>query len=156
MELKTKIHAEEGKQNIIITRTFDLPLELLFTAYVEPDIVEQWMGTKVLRLENKMHGGYQFETRDEQGNIVFQAHGVIHDLVSNQKIIRTFEMANAPFGCQLEFLQFDKLSDDSSILNMEIVFRSAALRDQMLQLPFAQGLNMAHNRLQNIFQKLNK
>ena len=68
MEQKTKIDAEDGKQELVITREFDLPLELLFKAYVEPEIVEQWMGTKVLKLENKKHGGYQFETTDPQGN----------------------------------------------------------------------------------------
>ena len=30
MEQKTKINAEEGKQDLMITREFDLPLELLF------------------------------------------------------------------------------------------------------------------------------
>jgi len=64
MKRKTKINAEAGKQELVITRGFDLPLELLFKAYIEPDIVEQWMGTKVLKLENKKHGGYQFETID--------------------------------------------------------------------------------------------
>ena len=53
MEQLTKVNAEDGKQEIVITREFDLPLELLFKAYVEPEIVEQWMGTKVLKLENK-------------------------------------------------------------------------------------------------------
>lgn len=33
MEQKTKITAEEGKQEILITRTFDLPVHLLFKAY---------------------------------------------------------------------------------------------------------------------------
>ena len=60
MERKTKIHAEDGKQELLITREFDLPLELLFKAYVEPGIVEQWMGTKVLKLENKKHGSWQY------------------------------------------------------------------------------------------------
>jgi len=64
MEHKTKINAEDGKQELTITREFDLPLELLFKAYVESDIVEQWMGTKVLKLENKKHGSYQFVTTD--------------------------------------------------------------------------------------------
>jgi uncharacterized protein YndB with AHSA1/START domain len=68
MERKTKIHAEDGKQELVITREFDLPLELLFKAYTEPEIVEQWMGTKVLKLENKKHGSYQFETTDPKGN----------------------------------------------------------------------------------------
>ena len=86
MELKTKINAEDGKQELIITREFDLPLELLFKAYTEPEIVEQWMGTKVLKLENKKHGDYQFQTTDGKGNIVFQANGVIHEFVPKQKI----------------------------------------------------------------------
>lgn len=50
--------------------------------------------------------------------------------------------------------EFERLTDDSSILKMHIVYRSVALRDQMLQLPFVQGLNMAHNRLQDIVKKL--
>jgi len=154
MERKTKINAEDGKQELLITREFDLPLELLFKAYAEPDIVEQWMGTKVLKLENKKHGSYQFETTDAQGNVVFQANGVIHEFSPNQKITRTFEMENTPFPVQLEFLEFDKLTDDTSKLNMHIVFRSVAYRDQLLQLPFAQGINMAHNRLQDIVSKL--
>jgi len=53
MEQKTKVHAEEGKQELVITREFDLPVELLFKAYAEADIIEQWMGTKVLKLESK-------------------------------------------------------------------------------------------------------
>jgi hypothetical protein len=86
MELKTKIAAEDGKQYLVITREFDLPLELLFKAHVEPQIVEQWMGTKVLKLEGKKHGGWQFETTDAKGNVVFRANGVIHEFVPNQKI----------------------------------------------------------------------
>jgi uncharacterized protein YndB with AHSA1/START domain len=154
MERKTKINAEDGKQELVITREFDLPLELLFKAYAEPGIVEQWMGTKVLKLENKKHGSYQFETSDGKGNVVFQANGVIHDFVPNQKITRTFEMENTPFDVQLEFLEFEQLTDDTSKLNIHIVYRSVALRDQMLQLPFAQGINMAHNRLQDIMRQL--
>jgi uncharacterized protein YndB with AHSA1/START domain len=154
MEQKTKINAEDGKQDLLITRKFDLPLELLFKAYAEPEIVEQWMGTKVLKLESKKHGSYQFETTDAQGNVVFQANGVIHDFVPNRKLTRTFEMENTPFGVQLEFYEFEKLTDDTSKLNMHIVYRSVALRDQMLKLPFAQGINMAHNRLQDIVSKL--
>ena len=56
MEQKTKINAEDGKQELVITREFDLPLELLFKAHAEPEIVEQWMGTKVLKLESKERG----------------------------------------------------------------------------------------------------
>ncbi len=116
MEQKTKVNAENGKQELVIAREFDLPLELLFKAYEEPEIVEQWMGTKVLKLESKRHGSYQFETTDARGNVVFRANGVIHEFSPNRKITRTFEMENTPFGIQLEIYEFAKLTDNISFV----------------------------------------
>src|SRR3954462_2141283 len=141
MEQKTKIHAEDGKQELMITREFDLPLELLFKAYAEPDIVEQWMNTKVLKLDNKKHGGYQFETTDAKGN-KHRFNGVIHEFSPNRKIIRTFEMENMPFGVQLEFLEFEELTADTCKLNIHTIYESAEHRDKMLQIGFAPGINM--------------
>ena len=152
MEQKTKINAENGKQELVITREFELPLELLFKAYAEADIIEQWMGTKVLKLENKKHGAYQLETTDPKGN-KHGFNGTIHEFVPNKKITRTFEMENSPFDVQLEFLEFEKLTDDTSKLNMHVIYRSVELRDQMLKLPFEYGINMAHNRIQDILNK---
>ncbi|MBB2150876.1 SRPBCC family protein [Pedobacter gandavensis] len=154
MEQKTKIHAEEGKQELVITREFDLPLELLFKAYVDPEIVAQWMGTKVVELASKNHGNYRFETSDATGKVVFQANGVIHSCIPNQKITRTFEMENAPFEVQLEFLTFEKLTESSSQLRIQILYKTVELRNQMMKMGFAPGLNMAHNRLQDIVSKL--
>jgi uncharacterized protein YndB with AHSA1/START domain len=153
MKLKTKVDAEDGRQELLITREFDLPVELLFKAYIEPEIVEQWMGTKVLKLENKKHGSYQFVTTDPMGN-KHGFNGTIHEIISNQKITRTFEMENGDMGAQLEFLEFEELTDNTSKLRMHIIFRSVEIRDQLLKLPFAQGINMAHNRLQEIVRKL--
>ena len=152
MEQKTKINAEDGKQDLMITREFELPVELLFKAYIEPEIVEQWMGTKVVKLENKKHGSYQFETTDPKGN-KHGFNGAIHEFVPNKKITRTFEMENTPFPVQLEFLEFEKITDDTSKLIMHVVYKSIEHRDQILKLPFAQGINMAHNRLQETINK---
>ncbi len=149
MELKTKIHAVDGKQELQIVREFDLPLELLFRAYVEPELIEQWMGTKVLKLENKNHGSWQFETTDPKGN-KHGFHGTIHEFVPNKKITRTFEMGNGFFPPQLEFIEFESLGDDRSKVTMHVIYRSVEVRDQILQLPFAQGINMAHNRIQEM------
>lgn len=153
MEHKTKIDAEDGKQELVITREFELPLALLFKAHIEPSIVEQWMGTKVLKLESQKHGGYHFETTDPKGN-KYRFSGVIHELVPDRKITRTFEMENTPFGVQLEFLEFEQLAGDASRLKMHVIYQSVAQRDQVLKIGMAQGINMAHNRLQAVAGKL--
>ena len=154
MEHKTKIIAEEGRQDLHIEREFDLPLELLFKAYSEAEILEQWMGTKVLALENKNHGSYHFET-SHNGKVVFKAHGSIHEFSSNKKIVRTFEMENMPIGVQLEFLEFEKLNEERSKLHIHIIFKSEQHRAEQLKLPFAYGLSMAHNRLEEIVKSKN-
>lgn len=156
MESKTRVNAEDGKQEIIITREFDLPLNLLFKAFEDASIVEQWMNTRVVKLENKNHGSWQFETSDDKGNVVFRANGVIHEFIPNKTIIRTFQMENTPFPVQLEYLDFEPLGDERSKLTMQIIFKSTAHRNQLLQLPFAQGINMAHNRLQECVKKLSR
>jgi uncharacterized protein YndB with AHSA1/START domain len=153
MEQKTKISAEEGKHDINITREFDLPVELLFKAYAEPELIEQWMGTKVLKLENKKYGGWQFETTDVQGN-KHGFTGVIHEFTPNRKIIRTFEMANTPFGVQLEVTEFEKITDQTSKVNMHVIYESVGQRDQVLRLPFAKGINWAHNRMEELLKSL--
>ena len=127
-------------------------------AEADPDttaaLVEQWMETKVVKLASKKHGSYQFEKKDADGNITFQANGAIHEFLPNKKITRTFEMDNTPFGVQLEIYEFEKLTEDTSRLNMHVIYESIAQRDQVLKLPFAYGINMAHNRLQEIIFKL--
>ncbi|KPM49638.1 SRPBCC family protein [Jiulongibacter sediminis] len=149
MQSQTKVVAPDDRQEIIINRDFELPVELLFKAYEQASILEQWMGTKVLKLENKRHGGWEFETTDPLGNKhIF--HGTIHEFVKGNRFVRTFEMENTDFPAQLEFFEFQSVTPQTSRLEMRMIFRSIEDRDRMLQLPFAKGINMAHNTLETI------
>lgn len=154
MEFKTKIHAEENKQELFITREFDLPVEFLFRAYEDAELVGEWMGTKVLKLENRKYGSWRFETSHE-GQVVFAAEGVILEFIPNESISRTFEMENSPFPVQLEFLSFERIDEETSKITIQQIFKSVEFRNQLLEMPFAKGLSMAHDRLQQIFNQLN-
>ncbi|TGM40530.1 ATPase [Leptospira levettii] len=150
MELKTKVIAENDKQELTIEREFEIPASLVYLAHTEPELIEQWMGNKVLQFENRNHGSYQFETKSPEGVVLFRANGVLLNLVENQSFVRTFEMENTGFPIQLEFFTFESISDNKSKLKMHIIFKSVEQRDQILKMPFAQGISMAHNRLETI------
>src|SRR5690606_39643527 len=129
----------------------DLPLQALFRAYVEARLLEQWMGTKVLRLDDRPLGAYRFETTDPKGTIhLFQ--GCIHELEIDRKISRTFEMVGTPYPVQFEIMEFEPLGPSRSRLVMQVLYRSVEDRDNILKLPFAQGINWAHDRLQQIME----
>ncbi len=153
MERKTKVEAEKGRHDLLITREFDLPLELLFKAYTESELLEQWMGTKVLKLDNKKYGGWHFQTSYD-GKVMFEASGAYHEFIPEQRIIRTHEMHNSGFDVVLEFCEFEKLTDDTSKLTIQMVYRSVEHRDKNLKLPFSYGINMAHDELEKVVSKL--
>ena len=157
MELKTKVNAEDGRQDMVITREFDLPVELLFKAHVDPEIIVQWKilpntTAKILKYGGQKHGSYQMQSTDAEGKIVSTVSGVIHEFIPNRKIIRTFEIEHAPMGVQLEIYDFEPLTDNTSKLNMHVIYESVALRDQALKMA-PQALNMAHDRMEGIMSK---
>lgn len=152
MEQRTKIIAEENKQNLHITREFNLPIELLYKAYTDAECLAEWMGTNVIKLDSKNHGSYRFETSFE-GKVMFSANGTIHKMIENSSLIRTFEMENSNIGVQLEYLTFLKIDDNTSKLEIQIIYESEKHRAEQLKMPFAFGLNMAHDKLELIFKK---
>ena len=69
----TRITAEPGKQEIIITREFDAPRELVFKAFTDPDLYTQWIGprgiTTALKIfEPKKGCSWQYIQKDPEGN----------------------------------------------------------------------------------------
>ncbi|PJZ83286.1 SRPBCC family protein [Leptospira harrisiae] len=150
MELKTKVYAEDGKQELRIEREFDLPTSLVFKAHTVPELIEQWMGNKVLQFEAKNHGSWIFETKNPDGIVLFRANGVLLNIKENESFVRTFEMENTGFPVQLEFFTFQKISETKCKLIMHIIYKSVEHRDQILKMPFAQGINMAHNHLEKV------
>jgi len=70
---KTNIIAEPGKQEIVITRVFDAPRELVFKTITDPSLVPQWWGPKrftttVDKMEVRPGGQWRFVQRDADGN----------------------------------------------------------------------------------------
>ncbi len=100
---KTNIIALPGKQEIIITRVFDAPRELVFKACTDPDLIQQWWGPKrftviVDRMEARPGGIWRFINRDSEGN-EYAFRGVFHDFVPPERIVRTFEFEGMPRAC---------------------------------------------------------
>ena len=153
MSNKTQIFATENSQEIIITREFDVPLELLFKGFIDKELVSQWMGTNVKQMQSKNFGNYEFETI-HNGEIVFNGLGVFHEIIENKRIVRTFEMKDSGLDVQLEFLDFDKVSESKSKLRKQIIYRSEEHRAKHLKMPFEYGINKAHNKLEEILKNI--
>ena len=152
----TQIIAEPGIPQIITTREFDAPRELLFRAHTEPDLLVQWLGPRqytmhVDRLEVRDGGTWRYVHRDADGT-EYGFRGVFHGTPSLDGIVQTFEYEGAPGHVSLETLRFEDAGGRTRIRNVS-VFQSVGDRDAMVQSGMESGLNEGYERLDELITR---
>ena len=151
-----KVVADPGTQEIVITRSFDAPREVVFKAFTDPDAIRQWWGlanseTVVDQLEARPSGRWRFVERDGQGN-EDGFHGVYHDLQAPERIVYTFEYEGMPGHVLLETITFEE-RDGRTHMTDSSVFQSVADRDGMLQSGMESGAAESMDRLEEYLAK---
>lgn len=156
---RTTITAEPGKQEIVITREFDAPRELVFKVVTDPELLPQWWGPRYLstivdKMDVRPGGQWRFLNRDAQGN-EYAFHGVYHEVLAPERIIDTFEFEGLPeMGhVTLETLRLVELPGGRTRLITQSVFQSAIDRDAALQSGMESGINDSYDRLSDILAK---
>ena len=154
---RTQIIAEPGVPQIVITREFDAPRELLFRAYTDPELLVQWLGPRrmtmtVDRLENRDGGSWRFIHRDADGN-EFGFHGVIHGTPSPEGIVRTFEFEGFPGHVSLETLTLEERGG-KTLVHTNAIYQSVEDRDGMIQSGMEAGVNDSMERLEELVARL--
>ena len=159
---QTKITAESGKQEIVITREFDAPRELVFKAFTDPKLLIQWLGPRglTMRLETfepRNGGSWRYIHADQEGN-EYGFHGVIHEIAAPERIIQTFEFEGLPEKghVTLETARFEALSGDRTKVTIQSVFQSVGDRDGMVQSGMERGVNDSHDRLDELLETMQK
>jgi len=156
---ETKVVAEPGKQELFITREFEAPRELVFKAFVDPELVVQWLGPRKLSMklekcESVDGGSWRFIQHDKDGN-EYGFHGVIHEVATPERIIRTFEYEGLPEKghVSMETARFEALPQDRTKLTIHCVFQSVADRDGMVIAGMEGGVKEGHERLDELLEK---
>ena len=153
---KTKLTAEPGKQELFITREFDAPCELVFTAFSDPSLFVRWLGPReyTMRLEvfePKEGGRYRYIHFDKAGN-EFVFHGVFHQFTS-ERILQTFEFEGYPGHVSLESMELEPLPGDRTRITVHSIYQSVADRDGMIQAGMERGINEGYERLDELLVK---
>ncbi len=154
---RMQVVVEPGKQEIVVTREFDAPRELVFKAYTDPAAIPQWWGpryltTTVERMEVRPGGRWRFVQRDAQGN-EFAFHGVYHAVEAPERIVDTFEFEGAPGHVSLETLTLEE-RDGKTLMKSLAVFQSVEDRDAMVGSGMEEGVVDTYERFAELLTKL--
>lgn len=144
---------EPGKQEIVMTRTFDAPRDLVFKTMTDPNLIPRWWGprylsTKVDEMDVRPGGRWRYLQRDPQGN-EHAFHGVYHDIAAPERLVFTFEYEGVPGHVLLDTVTLEEV-DGKTRLTDQSVFQSVADRDGMVQSGMESGATETMDRLEEL------
>ena len=151
------ITAEPGVPQVITTRTFDAPRNLVYRALTEPDLLVQWLGPRkytmtIERYDLRDGGTYRYIHADDAGN-AYVFHGVFHGDPSPDGMVQTFEFEGAPGNVSMDTLTLEE-HDGKTTVRSNSVYQSVEARDAMVQSGMAEGMNEGYDRLDEVLAKL--
>lgn len=154
---KTKIVATPGKQEVIISRTFDAPRELVYEVYTDPKLMPEWWGpaqygTRVDEMDVRRGGRWRFVNVDG-GGMEFAFRGVYHEAAAPDRLVYTNEFEGMPGAVGLVTVTFEDLPGEKTMLTEVNLFPSVDARDAVIQSGMAEGASETLDRLAALLAK---
>jgi len=142
-----------GDREIVIERVFDAPRERVFQAYVDPELVSQWWGSRagtlvVDKMDVRVGGDWRFVTRHpESGEDAFR--GTYREIDPPAKLEYTFEWEGMPGHILVETATFEDLGGRTKVTTRSL-FHTTEERDGMIASGMEGGLNESYERLDEL------
>ncbi len=156
---KTHSTAEPGRQDIVTTRIFDAPRDLVWRAVTDPEFIPRWWGprsltTTVEQMDVRPGGIWRFVQRDAEGN-EYAFRGVYHDITPPERLIYTFEFEGMPGHVLLETVTLEDLNGRTKMTDRS-VFQTVEDRDGMLASGMEEGAAESMDRFAELLREMRK
>ena len=147
---------DRDKREMVMTRLFDAPRELVFKTYIDPKLVPQWWGiggtTTVDKMDVRPGGQWRYVQHDDAGN-QFAFSGVYQEVVPPERLTYTFEFEAMPGHVLLETIRFEEEGGKTKLTSTS-VFETLDDLEGMLQSGAEEGAIITWNRLADLVSTL--
>jgi uncharacterized protein YndB with AHSA1/START domain len=137
-------------QEVLITRMFDAPRELVWKAMTDPAAIPQWWGprrytTMVDRMDVRVGGGYRFVQIGEDGS-EHAFRGEYREVVPPERIVQTFEYEPYAGQISVETATLEEI-DGRTKLTIRARYGSKEHADGMISSGMEEGMWETYERL---------
>ena len=143
---------------ILITRSFDAPADLVFEAYTTPELVQRWWGFEdaewlVCEIDLRVGGRWRYVTREKDGfEVAF--HGEYREIDAPHRVVSTevFEGAPVPDPDDAATVNVLTLEEVDGVTNLSVLVQtpSREVRDAIIESGMEGGLQVSYNRLEDL------
>lgn len=148
--------AASGEQEILLTRHFDAPPNLVFDAYTKPELLRRWLGVRagwvlaVCEVDLRVGGRYRWVWRNQAKGVDMGCGGTYLEIVAGEKLVCT-ERFDTPWypGEARNTVHFEA-AGTGTFLRTVLRYESRESRDLVLQSPMDRGLNESYQMLDTV------
>jgi uncharacterized protein YndB with AHSA1/START domain len=139
-----------SETEIVMTRVFDAPRDLVFRAHSSCEHISQWFGRRQdsmpsCSMDFRPGGKWRFVNRDDEGN-EFVFYGEYRLIVEPERIDWTFGFEGMPGEPGLETLTLEE-QDGKTTLTTRSYFTSIEERDAVIESGMERGASETWDRL---------
>ncbi len=139
-------------REIVLTRSFDAPRELVWEAVSKPEHVKKWWGRRgstmvECDMDFRPGGAWRFVVREQDGND-YPFKGVYREILPPERAVQTFIFDVEPFS-NTESLETMALTEEDgrTTLTATILYDSRETRDAVAATGMAEGAGETYDRL---------
>ena len=145
---------------IVLTRTFDAPLRLVWAAMFTPDKMRRWMlpppgwTITVCVCEPRVGGALRLAWKSEEADPVMTLQGVFTEVVAHERITHTETMALGSGQVIGKLVETHAFTEKGGVTTMRITqaYDSKADRDGAIASGMDQGMEAGYQRLDALLE----
>src|SRR5258708_1840933 len=147
-----------ANREIVVTRVFDAPRDLVFKMWTDPKHIAQWWGPKgftttIYEMDVRVGGVWRFVMHGPDG-VDYQNKVVYLEIVKPERIVYS-HVSGPQFQMTVTFAQDGGKDGNKTRLTAQMLFESATQRDQTVkQFGAVAGLNQALGCLQEYLDEI--
>jgi uncharacterized protein YndB with AHSA1/START domain len=141
-------------EQILITREFDAPPELVYRAWTTPELVERWWGNKrgegtTAEIDLTVGGDWRFSMQ-ATGGFEVAFHGTYREIVPNERLVHTEIFEGAPDAVSEIDLTFEPLDGDRTRVVQLCTYPSREVRDMVMESGMETGMQESMDALEEV------
>ncbi len=140
-------------REIVMTRTFDAPRELVFEAWTRPEHVRHWWGWRsstmiVCEADVRPGGSWRYVTREENGMEV-PFTGIYQEVTPPERVVHTAIFDVEPFNAGDPALTTVTFTEEGgrTVVTTTTLYPSREIRDGVLESGMESGAAESYDRL---------
>jgi uncharacterized protein YndB with AHSA1/START domain len=141
-------------EQILITREFDAPPNLVFKAYTTPELVKRWWSgnqgdVTSIEIDLRVGGSWRYVMTANQGmEVAF--HGEYREIVPGRRLVSTEVFEGMPGAEALDTVTFSESADGRTRLEILVEHADKAGRDAHLASGMEVGMQEALDALEQV------